>query len=192
MPRPFRPVERGRCLAPIRRVLACCLACLTFTASIGAHEVGTTRVVASLEHDDTYSIEVTTDAGALLGRLELARKRPRSAPVSAAEYQQTFDALCDELPRHVSVVFDQRESAPSASCVIDAASSIQADNLNALGVTVVLRGAIPRGAHTFRWRYDLTFASYALTVKAHDAEPDETIWLEGAQARRPVAVARVR
>ena len=173
------------------RWLACGLACLLVPASIGAHEVGTTRVVATFAHDDTYTITVTTDASALLGRLESARKRPRSTPVSAAEYQQGFDALCDELPRHVAVVFDGLERAPRATCVVDAASSVQSDDLSAVGVTVTLRGLIPPGAQTLRWRYDLTYASYALTMKSPDPQADETIWLEGTEESRPLALTRV-
>ena len=73
---------------------------------------------------------------------------------------------------------------------LDSAGSVPTDTLSALGVTVTLRGVIPPGAQTFRWQYDLTFASYALTVKSA-SRADETMWLEGGQESRPVALARV-
>jgi hydrogenase/urease accessory protein HupE len=171
------------------RPLAGLLVCLLFPATLSAHEIGTTRVVASFAYDDTYTIEVTTDASVLLGRLELATKRTRSAPASAAEYQQGFDALCDEIPRHVSVVFNDLESVPHATCVVDAASS--ASSLEALGVTITLRGVIPRGAQTFRWRYDLTFASYALTIGSSEPQAAQTMWLEADEESRPIAFARI-
>jgi hydrogenase/urease accessory protein HupE len=184
------PVESGRRFVRTAwRSLACFLTCLLFPVTFSAHEIGTTRVVASFAHDDTYTIEVTTDASALLGRLELATKRPRSAPASAAEYQQGFDALCGDLPRHVLVVFNDLESVPHAICVVDTASS--AASLEALGVTITLRGVIPPGAQTFRWRYDLTFASYALTTGSSDPQAAQTIWLEGAEESRPITFARV-
>jgi hydrogenase/urease accessory protein HupE len=188
----LRPVESGRRLVRTAwRSLACCLAWLLFPGTFSAHEIGTTRVVASFAHDDSYTIEVTTDASALLGRLELATKRPRSAPASAAEYQQGFDALCYELPRHVSVVFNDLESVPHATCVVDTTSSAPSDSLGALGVTITLRGVIPPGAQTFRWRYDLTFASYALTIGASEPQTGQTIWLEADEESRPIAFARV-
>lgn len=185
-------VERTRLLARCTSwLLAAGLACVPLGATIGAHEIGTTRVVASLTRDDTYTIDVTTDAGALLGRLELASKRPRSSPASAAEYQRAFAALCGELPHHVAVVFDDVPDEPRADCTVDAPGGVAGDDLSALGVTVTLRGAVPPGAKTFRWRYDLTFASYALTMKAPGPQAAETIWLEGGEESRPVVLARV-
>jgi hydrogenase/urease accessory protein HupE len=163
---------------------------LLFPATFSAHEIGTTRVVANFAHDDTYTIEVTTDASVLLGRLELAAKRPRSAPASAAEYQQGFDALCDELPRHVSVVFNDHEMVPQAACVVDATSGAN-ESLAALGVTITLRGVIPPGAQTFRWRYDLTFTSYALTMGSSEPQAAQTMWLEGDEESPPIAFTRI-
>ncbi len=160
-------------------------------AVLHAHEAGTTAVVASFSHDDTYSIDLTTDAGALLTRLELARKQPRSAPASGAELQRGLDALCDEVPRHIAITFDDQPVSPRATCVIDTAGSSAAESLNALGVTVFLRGAMPRGARTFRWRYDLTFASYALSVRAVQAEVSKGLWLEGGEESPTLAVVRL-
>ena len=187
----FRPVEeRIRRGHTARRLLVGWLACLLVPTTTLAHEIGTTQVVATFGHDDTYLIGVTTDASALLARLEVARKRPRTAPVSADEYQRAFDALCDEVPRHVSVVFDTVASVPLAVCVVDPGSSIPADGLSALGVTVTLRGAIPPAAQTVRWRYDLTFASYALTIKSSEPRAAETIWLEGGEESRSMSLTR--
>ena len=164
-------------------------AILAGTTAAQAHEIGTTRIVASFAPNDTYAIDVSTDASVLLARLELARKQPRTAPASAGDLQRGFDALCDEVPRHVSVAFDDVARVPGATCLVDSAGSVPPDNLSALGVTVTLRGVIPPGAQTFRWRYDLTFASYSLTVKSV-SRTDETMWLEGGQESRVLAVAR--
>ena len=60
-----------------------------------------------------------------------------------------------------------------------------------LGVTVTLRGAMPRGTRTLRWRYDLTFASYALTMKSAGArDATTTTWLEGSELSAPMPLAR--
>lgn len=185
----MRAVHRWRWLAA--RLVWGALAAISAGATAArAHEIGTTRVVASFALDDTYAIEVTTDADVLLARLELARKQPRTSPESAADFQRGFDTLCDDVPRHVSVAFDGVASVPRATCLVDPAGSVPKDNVSALGVTVTLRGVIPPGAQTFRWRYDLTFTSYALTVKSA-SRADETMWLEGGEESRRVARARV-
>ena len=137
-------IKRKRLLAHRTSwLLAAGLACVPLGATIGAHEIGTTRVVASLTRDDTYTIDVTTDAGALLGRLELASKRPRSSPASAAEYQRAFTALCGELPHHVAVVFDDAPDVPRADCTVDAPGPRPAIGCDGKGVLA----ARPDGNH---------------------------------------------
>src|SRR2546426_2660727 len=89
-----------------------------------------------------------------------------------------------------TMAFDGSARVPGARCLVDSAGSVPTDNLSALGVTVTLRGVIPPGAQTFRWQYDLTFASYAFTVKSA-SRADDTIWLEGGQESRALALARV-
>jgi hydrogenase/urease accessory protein HupE len=76
---------------------------------------------------------------------------------------------------------------PHATCVVDRAAS---DGLEALGVTITLRGGIPPSAQTFRWRYDLTFASYALTTGSSEPQTAQTIWLDADEESRPIAFAR--
>ena len=71
-----------------------------------AHEIGTTRVIATVAADRSYAIAISSDASALLGRLELAQRRPITSGTSAAEVQRAFDAVCHEVPRHVAVRFD--------------------------------------------------------------------------------------
>jgi hydrogenase/urease accessory protein HupE len=185
----MRAVPRWQWLAA-RVVCGALAAILAGATATHAHEIGTTRIVASFAADDTYAIEVMTDASVLLARLELARKQPRTSPASAADVQRGLDVLCDEVPRHVSVAFDGIAHVPDATCLVDSADRVPKNDLSALGVTVTLRGVIPPRAQTFRWQYDLTFASYALTVKSA-SRADETMWLEGGQESRAVALARV-
>jgi hydrogenase/urease accessory protein HupE len=158
-----------------------------------AHEIGTTRVVASFAPDDSYTIEVTTDADALLARLEIARKQPRSSLSTTTDMQRGFDALCDDIPRQVTVSFDGVASSPQASCLVEQFASGTDLGLNVPGVTVTLRGSVPSGAKTFVWRYGWTFASYALTVKSSHAsqQAGHTIWLEGGQQSQAIVLAKV-
>ena len=152
-----------------------------------AHEIGTTRVIATVVADRSYAIAISSDASALLGRLELAQRRPITSGTSAAEVQRAFDAVCHEVPRHVAVRFDDVASTPRATCIVDAADAAPADPFNVLGVTVRLEGVVPAGATTLRWQYGLTTTSYALLLKSSAAT--ETIWLEGDEQSRPLALA---
>jgi len=157
-----------------------------------AHEAGTTRVTASFAHDGTYAFALTTDASALLARLEIARRQPRSAPASPEEFQRGFDTSCDEVPKHLSIVFDENQiAAPRVACLVDPVDPLAAESLSAIGVTVTLSGDVPRGAKTFRWKYDLTFASYAVTIRSADPRAEELTWLEGAEESPALAIARL-
>jgi hydrogenase/urease accessory protein HupE len=186
MPRSPHPVEKRRRTVTIACAVATCLAWVTPPVALRAHEIGTTRVVATFADDATYTITVITDAGALLNRLELSRKQPLTTPGSIDEFQRAFDGLCDELPRHLAVVFDGSATVPAATCLLERAD---AGGLDALGVTVTLHGTTPSRAQTFRWKYDLTFARYALTLKSSDPQRATTMWLEGDEESAPIALA---
>ena len=80
-------------------------------------------VIATVAADRSYAIAISSDASALLGRLELAQRRPITSGTSAAEVQRAFDAVCHEVPRHVTVRFDDVASTPRATCIVDAADA---------------------------------------------------------------------
>ncbi len=168
-------------VADVRTVktLAFLIAFATLATSAHAHEIGTTRAVARVTPGGQYAVTVTTDATVLLARLQLARHLPRTAPASATDLQHGFDALCSDVVNHVRVAFDKVASSPRVTCLVD--SMAAGGSLEALGVTVTLAGDVPSSARTFGWRYDLTAATYALTVSgARDGA--QTVWLEGGDA----------
>jgi hypothetical protein len=75
-----------------------------------AHEIGTTQVtvhlhVASLEKGGTYSIDVVTDADALLEKLETMANRPGPKP-AAIEFATRLAALEDTFRDRVTINFD--------------------------------------------------------------------------------------
>lgn len=168
------------------------LALLALAASpptaASAHEIGTTRVALTLAADQTYTVTVTADASALLARLQVARHERRTDPQTAAAFQNAFDAVCAEVPRHLALSFDGAASVPTATCAVDAAAPTPDDPFNVLGVTVTLRGDAPEGARTFRWKYDLASASYAVLLQAADGRTAHTEWLEGGEETPPIAL----
>lgn len=72
--------------------------------------------------------------------------------------------------RHVEVSFDPH---PRVELVAD-------------GIRVT--GSIPRGVTSFAWRYDLTYASYALTLE-NEGHGTTRQWLEGGQRSAPFNLA---
>lgn len=171
---------------PVRVALESLLVALVMTDPAGAHEIGTTRVAALVAAGQTYTIEVTADASALLARLQVATRQRRTDPQSAEEFQRAFDGLCDEVPRHLALTFDGVASSPTAACVVDPAPPDPADSFNVLGVTVTLRGVTPANAQTLRWRYDLSAASYALLLQTPDTQTTQTVWLDGGDESPPL------
>lgn len=168
---------------------ALAIAGLLLATASSAHEIGTTRVMARFAPDGSYAIDLATDASVLLARLERVAGESQDPPSSIDGYQRRFDTACAALFSHVSILFDDRASVPLVSCVVDASGSASPGGLDALGVTATFRGVVPPLARTFRWRYDLTYASYALSIGAGAAAADETIWLDGAEESRPVLLA---
>jgi hypothetical protein len=189
-------MNRGRGWLRLVRLVGAALPAIAGMGVAQAHEAGTTRVVTSFAYDDTYRIEVSADAGAVLARLEAATGRPRSTSNTVADYQRGFDLLCDEIPRHLAATFDGVRSDPQATCLVDPGDSGAPAGLSVPGVTATLRGKIPPGARTFTWQYGLTFTSYSLILKSHDPNTkqpiiEQTVWLEGDQESQPSVMARV-
>lgn len=154
-----------------------------------AHEIGTTQIVANLADGEGYRITITTDASTLLARLEVAAGRVRSDPESTAEIQRGLAALCDQLPRQLAITFDGMASTPHAECAVEPAED-DAESLTELGARVTLRGPVPAAAQSFRWRYDLSYTAYALTIAAEGRDVvAQTLWLEGGEESPPLALA---
>ena len=167
-------------------VIAICLS--TGATSVTGHEIGTTRVAATLGPDGEYTIVVSTDAAALLGRLEASAGRARSGALDPHAYAERIESLRAEFVRHVRISFDGRDVTPAFEYLQDSSSQQPADPLAPAVATVRLSGLSPADARTFVWRYDLTSASYALTVHRAGGERAMTVWLESDQNSQPFAL----
>jgi hydrogenase/urease accessory protein HupE len=151
-----------------------------------AHEIGTTRVTAAFTLERAFAIEIAFDAPTLLGKLEARASRPRSGTLTAGEYQRRIEDLQSEFLRHVGVSFDGIAVQPAFEYVPDP----QTDSGLPPTATIRLSGTVPSGARTFAWRYDLTYAIYALTVKPSGTAVERTDWLEGGQVSAPIPLDR--
>ena len=185
------------CLACLR-CLGCRLVLLTLVAfwSIAvpepamAHEIGTTRVTVQFPTDDTFRIEVVTDAQALLEKLESLAGTgrataapglperlngvPQPDPRRFLELQQVF---LDRL----AVTFDARPVRPDIRAVVAPPKDDSSPSI----ATVTLLGHIPAGARQLTWRYGWTFSQYSIDVQKRDGN-SRTEWLEGEEDSAPI------
>lgn len=153
-------------------------------ASLAAHEIGTTRVVASFAADGMYRIEVVTDATTLLTRLERAAGMARSTSTEPEAIRARIANLEAALMRNLAVMFDGVRMDPGVRIAVDSPT-----DLNGVpGATIELTGRRPDHARTFTWRYALTSASYGLSVVQSDGTSSPAQWLEGDEHSVPIPV----
>jgi hypothetical protein len=132
----------------VRTVTAMCnrviLAAAILAIAGHAHEIGTTRISATLRPDRTYDIEIVADASALADKL---------------------GGRFDETPfrERVKVLFDGGPVQPAIAYSVTPPAA-----------TIRLTGEIPPRARQFAWSYGWTFASYALTVGTGASGPPVT------------------
>src|SRR5579872_6964311 len=95
--------------------LAAIVAVLAWVTPASAHEIGTTRVTATLQPEGSYRIEVVTDALALDEKLSALSDQPEplamdgltdSRSKSASALQARLRAADELFRRRVNVAFD--------------------------------------------------------------------------------------
>lgn len=168
------------------RALASAVLALVVAVPLAAHEIGTTRVHAAFRADHTYRIDVVTAPQALLTKLEVAAREPRSPQLAPPELRAALQRFAPSLSRAAEIHFGAIPAAPHVD-VLPIQTS--ADRTVPTSVTIRYSGAIPAGAADFTWRYGLTYASYALAVQ-NEGEPQPAMqWLDGAETSRPFSLA---
>lgn len=126
-----------------------------------AHEMGTTRVETFLKRDATFEIHIVVDPENLLARLEASAGRPLSGPLPPAEQATLINSLESEYLEHIALEFGGARVLPEFHYRPLPASAPDAR----LGM-VLLSGAIPPQAKSFRFSYDLLYTAYTFVV--HD------------------------
>lgn len=156
------------------------LVLLSSCSPLGAHEIGTTRVSATIG-ERRYLIELVLDPAPLLAKLEARAGRPRSAALPAAAYQARIEALQALFLEQVLLRFDEVAVTPQFESIRVRRNTAAAfaDELGGMEATVRLTGDVPAASHTITWRYGLTFASYAFTVGLDGQSVGTTTWIAG-------------
>ena len=157
---------------------------------VWAHEIGTSRVLMTFTAEGEYAVEITADAAALLARLEAQSGQPRSGNLAREEYPDRIAALAPTFLAHADVRFDQVSARPAFDSARNEGAVDAESELRPPTVTVRLRGQVPAGAKAATWHYDLTSASYALTMRRTDGAAERVEWLEGDQVGQPFALVR--
>lgn len=166
-------------------VLACAAPALM--VSLTAHELGTSHVVVRIESGNRFTADLSADAAVLLARLEQANGGPRSGALPPDEYPRRIAALAPRLLEHVHVAFDGEPARASFESAVNEPASDPESAFRPPTIHVRLVGAVPAGAGTMTWSYDLTSASYALALRTDDGA-ERVEWVEGAQATQALAL----
>ncbi len=154
-------------------------------ATVQAHEIGTTKVAAVFHERHLYSIQIATDAGALLEKLETVTGGSLPASLSAPQMQALLVKFDQNFRQRVTVMFDGVSVPSAVTYTVEA----PADAFSAYGATIQMTGEIPPGARDFTWKFGWTFASYALTLRNGQSSDQATQWLDGADTSKAFALS---
>jgi hydrogenase/urease accessory protein HupE len=161
--------------------------CLLIAGSLHAHEIGGTSITLNVTADQTYRVDIETDAASLLEKLENAAGM-EAVPTAVAALQERLRNLDEVFRGRVSVSFDQNKAedtlVPEISYVVHPPIDQQPPRAN-----IQLSGTVPASAQSMIWAYGWTFTPYAFTVKRADS-PGETSWLEGGQSSEPMTLTQ--
>ena len=170
-----------------RRRLAALAAVLVLAASgLGAHELGTIRVVARFEKGGRYEIDAIVDRPHLPpGFAAGARIDPRLEPIGnldpalAARIGPLIGAAIDG----VRIAFDGTPAKAAVSLVLPAGGpSAVAD---APELTLRFAGDVPPGARTFTWSNAVSLGTYMLTIRTEGEDAAARQWVEGPAESAP-------
>jgi hydrogenase/urease accessory protein HupE len=178
------PVRR-RTESALKRLLLAALLLLT-ASNAGAHEIGTTQVRFTVHRDDTWSASITTGPQALVNKLEVEARQPRSSDLDADALRAKLVQFDQALARHIDVRFDG-----AASPVSIAISTLELPPDITLPSFVVLlaSGPVPPHAQTVTWRYGLAYATYSVVFAAGEDGNPLTLWIEGDDTSQPFPVS---
>lgn len=175
------PCPRRRLVGPAP---CAALVALVWVAAVRAHEIGTTRVSVIVQEDQTYSVEIVTDAAALVEKLEASSGESPSADSRPDGLQSLLARFDETFRQRVKLAFGTSQVRPAIAYAV----SPGPDASSAPIATIRMSGQIPAGAGRFTWSYAWTFASYAITVRSSAAQNPRTEWLEGGQTSAPFAL----
>jgi hydrogenase/urease accessory protein HupE len=152
--------------------------------SVGAHELGTTRVSVLIQESRTYEVEIVTDAASLVEKLEASAGDSALSEPTPARLQSMLAGFDATFRQRIAIAFDGAKGRPSIAYAV-APGSDAAPTM----ATIRLTGNIPPDARQFTWTFGWTFATYAMTVRRASSGNIASEWLEGGATSAPFALA---
>jgi hydrogenase/urease accessory protein HupE len=162
--------------------------CLLIATSLHAHEMGGTSITLNVAADQTYRVDIETDAASLLEKLENAAGM-EAVPTAVAAMQERLRNLDQVFRRHVSLSLYQNKVEDTLVPEIRYAVHPPTDPQQPARANIQLSGSVPSSARSLIWAYAWTFTPYAFTVKRAD-NPGRTSWLEGGQSSEPITLTQ--
>ncbi|HXI12570.1 MAG TPA: HupE/UreJ family protein [Thermoanaerobaculia bacterium] len=156
-------------------------------SQLPAHEIGSAQVTASFSQERTYIVDLTIDASTLLARLEDLAGEDRSSNLNAVELEKRITLKTPLLLEKAHVQFDGKRVAPLFEYI--AASSDHVSEGDVVEAVLRFSGPIPAGAQSFSWKYDLSYGSYALTLRNEQDPQPVRQWVEGDAVSVPFQLA---
>jgi len=180
--RDLRDFVMTKCRRLVNPALCAALITLAGGAAVRAHELGTTHVSVLFRENSAYTVDVTTDAAALVEKLAASGGQLPPVDVGPDRLQSDLAGFDDTFRRRVKLAFDGSEVRPAITYAVSPGTGAAP----APTATIRLTGSIPPGAAHFTWSYAWTFASYAVTMRSAAGENPTTEWLEGGQVSAPL------
>src|SRR5262249_24560783 len=147
---------------------------LAYGGTLHSHEIGTTRVIALFNGGRSYDVEITTDAAALLEKLQASVGSEPSSETAPGRLRALLAGSAAPSRRRLPLALDASDVRPAIAYGVTMPSGG-----GSAVATIRLTGAIPHGARQFTWAYAWTFASYALTIRTPSSGNPSTEWLDG-------------
>lgn len=158
-----------------------------WASSATAHELGKGQVLAVIERDGRYTINVTVDPDDLLTRLEaLSGRVPEPAATIDEQARRIRDLLTIYRDR-TTLVFDDARVAPDIAYVSphERPEGVSSTVDRGPAGLITLHGQATHPASQFRFGTSMMLGSYALTVKSSAGEAGTVHWLTAGEISEP-------
>lgn len=135
-----------------------------------AHEIGESRVVFAISADQ-WTARITTAPTPLLNRLELAAGQAPSRDLTGDQVSTLLTRYLPDMQRHLFVAFD---GTPAPARITLEAVGMPEDPMQPDYIVLRVDGALPAGAQTINWQFDLLKSRHALQLagQTHWLDPD--------------------
>lgn len=164
---------------------------LGWASSATAHELGKGQVLAVIERDGRYTVNVTVDPDELLTRLEVFSGRVPAPAATIDEQARRIRDLLTIYRDRTTLSFDETRATPEIAYVSphDRPEGVTSTVDRGPAGLITLRGQVASPVSQFRFGTAMMLGSYALTVKSSAGEAGTVRWLTAGETSEPFLLA---